>query len=214
MIFAHTNLASFELCPKQFQHKYVLKDLPKEAPSPALLEGRNAHQAFEDRLKNLTPLPKAFASYEPYCLVLEPYKPQPEMSLAMTIDGQPTGFWDKGAWLRGKIDLPLVQEPNAVLLDWKTGKKREDPDELEIFGLLFRANFPLVKQVSGYYIWLKEGKVGQMHDLSSFAEKFEQVRKRTERVEAAIKADFFPPIESWACSFCPVRTCHLNRKRD
>lgn len=215
MIFAHTNLASFELCPRQFEHKYVLKDLPKEAPSPALKEGRDAHQAFEARLGKKTPLPEAFATYEPFCLSAEAYPaPQVELSLAMSKTGQPTGFWQSDAWLRGKIDLALVKEPSAVLLDWKTGKRREDPDELEIFGLLFTVNFPLVKHVAGCYIWLKENRVGEIYDLTPSEESFVRLKARTERVEAAIAARFFPPIQNALCGWCPVRACQFNPRRD
>lgn len=213
MIFAHTLLSKFELCPRQFQHAYVLKDLPREPPSQALKDGRDAHQAFEHRLKDGTPLPEPWRGFEGYCLSVQGHKPLVELSLGITLSGEPSGFWDEKTWLRGKLDVALPTE-NAVILDWKTGKRREEPDELEIFGLLLKANFPLVKQVKGYYVWLKEGRVGQMHDLSSSEEKLAQLRQRTGRVEAALKAQFFPPIENPLCAWCPVKSCQFNKRRD
>jgi hypothetical protein len=149
------------------------------------------------------------------------HRPLVEVSLAIKADGTPCNFWSDDAWFRGKVDVaalypaPGVGEPAvAVILDWKTGKKREEPDELEIFGLLIKAAYPLVKQVNGYYIWLKEGKVGALHLLSETEAKLAQLRRRTGQVEAAVKADFFPPIQGPLCGWCPVKTCGFNKRRD
>ncbi len=221
MIYAHTMLSKYELCPKQFQHLYVLKDLPKEPPSQALKDGRDAHQAFEARLKNGTALPEPWKGFEPYCVTLTGHRPLVEVSLAIKADGSPTNFWDDSAWFRGKVDVATLQpKPGegdpiaAVILDWKTGKKREEPDELEIFGLLIKAAYPLVKQVNGYYIWLKEGKVGALHLLSETEAKLAQLKERTERIEKSVQTDFFPPIQGPLCGWCPVKKCRFNTRRD
>lgn len=222
MIFAHTLLSKFELCPRQFEHLYILKDLPKEPPSQALKDGRDAHLAFETRLKNGTPLPDAWKGLEGYCASLQGWRPLIEVSLGITQAGEPSGFWDDRTWFRGKLDVAVLHPlpgdmgnpVSGVILDWKTGKRREDPDELEIFGLLLKANFPLVKQVKGYYIWLKEGRVGQMFDLGQTEEKLAQLRQRTERIELAFKANFFPPVENPLCGWCPVKSCQFNKRRD
>jgi len=212
LIYSFTPLSKYENCPKQFHHMYVLKDLPREAPSGAMKEGIDAHAAFEKRLKDKTPLPEAFAKYEPWCLALDPFKPSVELALGMTKDGEASGFWNEETWLRGKIDVVFVASAAAFLTDWKTGKRRENVDELEIFGLLLHANHPELKQIIGSYVWLKENKMGPSHNLSKTGAKYEEMHQRAERVEASLKADFFPPIEGPLCGWCPVKSCQFNRR--
>jgi hypothetical protein len=67
------------------------------------------------------------------------------------------------------IDAHIIKDDTAAVFDWKTGEEREDPFELEIFGLLLKVHHPELKTVKGHYVWLRNLKLGEEHDLSDFA---------------------------------------------
>ena len=57
--------------------------------------------------------------------------------LGITEAGDACDFFAKDVWLRGKIDAIVIRQPMAAIFDWKTGKKREDPGELELHAMIF-----------------------------------------------------------------------------
>ena len=62
----------------------------------------------------------------------------------MTSKGAPVGFWDGATWGCAASSMPRLFSgaTSALLLDWKTGKPREDPYELEVQALLLQAPAP------------------------------------------------------------------------
>ena len=209
LVHSFTALTTFERCPKQFGHRYILKDLPREEPSPAMAEGNEVHDALEKRIKG-SPLPEKRQSLERYARVFDGAPVEAEMKVAVTRAGNATGFFADDAWFRGKIDVVVILPPRAFITDWKTGKKREDPDELEIFAVLLQAARPEVHEITGRYVWLKGGDVGKSHVLTDTATKWQQLKERTAQVERAVETRFFPPREHALCGWCPVKDCQFN----
>src|SRR5216684_1902995 len=81
--------------------------------------------------------------------------------------GKPTGFFDKDVWLRCKIDVTMLNGTAVFLSDFKTGNsKYEDPFELEIQALTLKAAIPAITKIAGHFAWLKENRIGAVHDLS------------------------------------------------
>lgn len=213
MIFSYTLLRDFENCPKQAFHKHVAKDLPKELASPEMRFGIDVHTAFEHRLGG-KPFEERFQHFETYALSLATRPVMAEAKLGVTRAGEACGFFDKNCYFRGKVDAAVVDNESAFLVDWKTGKKREDPDELEIFGVLLQAMLPRVTKLTGRYVWLKSGEVGKEFNLSNTWEKWGEIQARCDQVETALGASFFPPRESGLCSYCPVKSCQFWRPRN
>lgn len=211
-VHAFTSLTVFERCPKQFAHKYVWKDLPKEQPSAAMEHGNNVHTALENRIKG-KPLAQEYRQLERYALVFDGSPVKAEPKLGMTREGSWCDFWDTAVWFRGKVDVVVSLPPRGFITDWKTGKKYEDPDELEINALLLQAKYPELSIFKGRYVWLKTDEVGKEFDLSDTTSKGLSLKERTARVETAIAANFFPPVENPLCGWCPVTACAFNPKR-
>jgi RecB family exonuclease len=48
--------------------------------------------------------------------------------MALTLDRQPCGFYDKNRWVRGIADLLIINGEDAAVIDYKTGsEKYPDP---------------------------------------------------------------------------------------
>lgn len=213
MIYSYSFFSAFDQCPRKAQHKFVLRDVPKEE-SPALEHGRRVHEALEKRLNgNETPLPDDLQFYEPFAQALEPHNPHVEIGLGITAQGKGTSFWSPNAFLRGKVDVAITHDERCAILDWKTGKVREDPLELEIFSLLIKCNNSDLSSFKGRYVWLKEMKIGKPYVLSP-TRAWDYVKRRDEQVQALERRGGEWPANSGPlCPWCPVKTCEHWRER-
>lgn len=224
-IASYSFLNTWATCAHQAARKYIIKDLPKEPESPEMKWGNEVHKAMELRLKhgnvsNGYQFPPSMAAYEPFAAALDGRGVKPEQMLGITSGGNPVGFWDGSTWLRGKLDAPVVSGTTALLLDWKTGKSREDPYELEIGALLLQARHPEIKTIIGRYVWLKENRLGETHDCSDTQRTFNFVHDIMDEVAHAIAMEKFDKTPGPLCGvskegrpFCPVLDCQHNRGR-
>lgn len=216
-ILSFTMLADAENCPHKFYRKHVARDLPYEKPTPALATGRAAHTAMEARIKKGVALDPEWRSAEPYCAILDKLpdtvRVEAEYKIAMKIDGAPCA-WDAGdAWLRTKADLAVWTRDGGWLVDWKTGKVREQPFELEVQGLLMQANHGDTTTWEGEYFWFQEKRGGNRYTLKP-ADTFQRVG----RIYGEMKQCFdfsdppyaFPKHQNPLCGWCPVRDCEYN----
>jgi hypothetical protein len=203
VILSYTLLNTWAICPHQAARRYIIKDIPFES-TLAMEEGRRAHEEIAKFIEG-GPTP------EPYTNLVRPLvgKCKPERKLA--IEGnelKPVSFYDRDAWLRGVIDAHVIHKDVAVIFDWKTGKEREDPFELEVFGLLLRAHHPELRKIYGYYVWLRTNKIGEMHDVSDYARTWAKVVNFSAEIE---KGDY-KKTPGPLCAWCPVLDCEHNRR--
>lgn len=213
LVASYTMLRNYENCPRKAHHIHVLKDLPKE-DSEAMRWGIAVHKAMEQRINHGTALPKEMEAFEPIVAPVAPgARGTAELDLGIKEDGSPCGFFDKGVWLRGKLDVVLQAHDRALLLDWKTGKPREEPEELRIQGVLLKAHFPEVRTIKGRYVWLAEKRLGKEHDVSDTAETLESIRRQCSEIVRSHEMKHWPPKQNPLCGWCPVSSCEFNRRK-
>ncbi len=128
--WSYSRLKSFEDCPKKFYHLNIARDV-KEQPSEAMTAGANDHKHLESRIREGKPLPSHLASMEPVCAAFGAARERgmellTEQQWAFTRDFQPTDWFSKSVWVRVILDVAAVSKKNALVADWKTG--RRDPD--------------------------------------------------------------------------------------
>jgi PD-(D/E)XK nuclease superfamily len=203
MSLSYTLLNTWAICPHQAARRYIIKDLPFEE-TLAMVEGKVAHEAIAKFIAG-GPEPEKYAD------LVRPLagKCKPERKLAIEGDSlKPVSWYDKEAWLRGVIDAHVIEGTTAVIFDWKTGKEREDPFELEIFGFLLRAHHPELRKIIGHYVWLRDNKVGEAHDVSDYARTWAKVMNFYTEIE---KGDY-KKTPGPLCKWCPVLDCAHNKR--
>lgn len=210
-VWSATNLRDADNCLRAFEHKHILKDIPFEE-TVATRWGSKVHTAMEARLRAGLPLPEGMETYEQFIPPKTGLRGLIEFKMGMKADGSACGFFDEGVWGRGKMDFGLINADakTAAIVDWKTGKVREDPDELEIFAVLLKAKYPDLETITGWYVWLKETRMGKVHDLSDTNGKLANIKFRVEKIHHAMQMQAFEPRQSGLCGFCPVRTCEYR----
>lgn len=213
LIGSHTFLSDYENCPRKAHRRHVVRDLPY-VPSPQMLWGNVVHEAAEGRLTSGRPWPDDCAHLEPIALaILAAGRVYGEQKVAVTSQWRPCSFYDPDVYLRGKVDVVIeVNKWQALILDWKTGKERENPDELELHAALLWAREPHFQEIKGHYIWVNDQRLGHRHDLSAFAKTQLRVNRMMTHAQHAQRTDFWPPRENPLCRWCDVKDCEFNKQ--
>jgi len=211
--WSYSHLDKFETCPKQFYHVKVAKDIV-EPPTMHTDWGHTVHSAVEARVRDGTPLPDGMTQWESIVgqIAALPGEMHAEVKLAVDSAFQPAD-WDT-AWSRGIIDLMILTETQAAVIDWKTGKYKPS-EQIALYVAYVFAHFPQVMEVSGMYVWLKERKLSiSKYKRSDVAAIWQDMLPRIARLEGAYEQDKWPPKPSGLCNgWCPVRSCQYWREK-
>jgi hypothetical protein len=138
------------------------------------------------------------------------------MKLGITALGASCDFFDENCYCRGTLDCVVTHKlkiDTALLFDWKTGKRREDPAELLIHGLLLKCNYPRLQNIYGHYVWLSENSLGPSHDLSDTERTFFGVNQEVDKIGHQMAMGFMPPKQGPLCAWCKVKSCEYNPGR-
>lgn len=209
---SYTALKMYETCPKRYYHQRVTKEV-KDEPGTATVYGERVHKQLEDYLKGTADLPAETAALQPLCDTVKENTQGGGMLLieqeyTLTSDLKPTSWFAPDAWLRFKLDV-LAIRPNgrAIVIDWKTGKRRPDFDQLEMFALAVFSFWPSADRVSSMFVWTKENATDkETYKREHLDDMWTRLLTRIHRVEKSLETDVWPAKPSGLCKFCPCRT--------
>ena len=205
--WSYSALTAFETCPKRYQLTRVTKEVI-EKPNAAATWGNKVHTQLENYAKNKARLPEDLSKYEKYVDKIFTYdgKRIVEERMAINQSFRPTKWMAKDVWCRGIVDIGVVGGEKAYLLDWKTGKRKPDSDQLKLFAALAFAHYPWVEEVVTGFIWLKEDKFDkEKFTRKQITEIWNEFLPRTSRLARAFEEDKWVAKPSGLCkNWCPV----------
>jgi CRISPR/Cas system-associated exonuclease Cas4 (RecB family) len=214
--WSYSALKEYLNCPRQYHEIKVLKNYVKEE-TDNMRYGKEVHKALEDYVKEGKSLVKNYKRFQPMLdtlLDIEGVK-YPEHELALTFDRSPCDFNSKDRWVRGIIDLLIVDGDTAYIVDYKTGSnKYPDPKQLKLMALLTFTHFPEVKKI-------KAGLLFVMHD-SFMPEEYNRdgIDKLwlyflgdLKRLELSFDNDLWIANPTGLCGWCPVKKCEFHKER-
>lgn len=224
MIFSYTFLNTYhDICPRRAYEIYIAKSIPY-TDTPATIEGKALHKAIERRMLHGAPLPPELATIEPICASFtgRGLKLAVEMKLGATKDWRPTDFFEKKApdkiyddtpRLRGVPDLnayTTALQADAIIVDWKTGKPRDNYLQHSINAALVFAHYGRVQRITALNVYTRTGEIGERHSFGrgTLAQQHAHLARLMDEVE---QAETFPERRSPLCQWCPVRACQHNR---
>ena len=205
LIWSYSFLSTFERCARQAQARYITKELPY-SESPEMAYGNKVHQFMEDRIKGaIREVPTEFAYLEKYIKKVQELSSLAfaEYQIGVRRDWSSTEFFARDCWGRGKLDFCAIDGNFAIIFDWKTGKVREDPYELEIQSLLLKCKHPYLEEIKGCYVWFKQDKFGQLYDLSST----DQTKKHVKEIMRQVSLENWRASKNPLCPWCQVEQC-------
>lgn len=215
--WSYSSLSAFETCPKRFFLTRISKQIT-EPQTAATMWGNQVHSALEHAVAGTTPLGANFKQYAPLVARIRaaPGKKHVEQRFGVTKGFRPTEFFGKDAWFRGVIDVTVVNEKTAVVMDYKSGKVKSDGDQLKLFAGAAFALYPWVETVKTSYLWLAhDTSTSQAFTREELPSIWQEFAPRVERMEAALESDKWMPRPSGLCkSWCPVgkRLCDFCGK--
>lgn len=217
LAMSHTALDTFQTCPRQYQAKYVTKEV-KFMETDATRYGNRMHTAFENRLKEGLPLSDEFKDLEPMALKILDMKGtlMVERPLAVREDMSPTTFFASDVALRGKGDALVFRDDTGMLyvFDWKTGKPKVEKQQLEIMGIIAFYNIPNVKRIKVAFVYTKTGTIDTAeYTAAQIPEMLAGINYEISRVKKAHETGIFLPTPNGLCkAWCQVESCPFYKK--
>ena len=213
---SYSSIKLYENCPLRYYRQRILKDVVDEG-GEASKHGERIHAFLENRLKTDQLLPQEVAHYEPLCSMVERLarggQLEIEKELVLTENLTPTGWWDSDAWLRSKLDVLVINGNDAIVMDWKTGKRKADFFQMQMFAAQVFKHYPEVVRVKTILVWLKTLEQDtETYNRININEVWAEIMKRIQRIHSSVEHDNWPAKPSGLCRYCPCRhNCDFAR---
>lgn len=203
----------YENCPKKFYHIRIGKDA-QDSESEAGKEGKRIHDVLHRRVRDNTPLPLDLAYMEPIVKSLTNVKGKiyTEIKLAVNRNYKATGWFSDDVYWRSVLDFAVINGELGLVVDYKTGKMREDYEQLMTQGAALFALDPKLQQVKTTYFWTGNKKITKplVMQREDVINVWNDLKERTEEIEEAIRRENFPAQPNPLCRYCPVTQCPHN----
>ena len=210
--WSFSRLESFVNCPKQFASKTVYKT-HKDEESDESLWGHRVHKHFEEFVGDGVALPKELDEHEEFLLKLIalPGAKGVEEKIALGTDQLPCEYFADNVWYRGVIDFKVVSDTQALLIDYKTGKKHSKFKQLKTFALHTFMAEPAVHTVRAEYYWTKDRtKTGETYTRDQIGALWAEFLPDLAQYRDAYLTELWQPRPSGLCNgWCPVTDCEF-----
>ncbi len=214
--WSFSSLKDFITCPRQYYHTKVAKDFTKKA-TQQMLYGTEVHKACEDYVRDGTPLLKNYERFKSQLDALLEIRGTKycEHEMALTQDREPCAFDSDTRWVRGIVDLLIVDGADAYIVDYKTGSNRyPDPKQLKLMALMTYAHFPEVQSIKAGLLFVMHNTfVTEEYDRKDINKLWQNFLPELNRLQVAYENNIWFPKAGPLCGWCPVSSCNFYRER-
>jgi PD-(D/E)XK nuclease superfamily len=204
-----SRLQLYERCPLAFKCKHILK-LP-DPGSPAMQRGTDIHSAAENyirgRLKAIPPELKLVA--KDLSTLRDEYKKgqvKLELELGFNRSWNAVAWMAKDVWLRVKMDVMWLKRKVLHVIDWKTGRLKDNgeySDQLEIYAVAGLALLPEIREVRSHLKFTDHGKTVSLPAGNRNRDDFLPVTRRWEkRAAKLLNEERWQPKQNHGCKWC------------
>ena len=210
--WSFSRLNNYETCPKKFWHTSVKKDI-REPEGEAMRYGKLVHKALEKRVGKGIALPLNLQHLEKYAKQLADSTGEKLTEQQLAIDNMfaPSDWFSKNTWCRAILDLAIIKGTHAVVIDYKTGKIKDDFTQLKLAGIMLMLHKPEIQTVELCYLWTKDKKLTRDEShltRDDIKTVISDLMPRIKKYEAAHRTESFPARPNYLCKkYCPVSTC-------
>lgn len=216
-----TALEGFENCPKQYYETRVLKDKYPFIETDEMRWGKVVHKQFENHVLYRSPLTADLAMHQQFldAFLGQPGTAQAEQRIALDTNFRPCAYFDKSVevWWRGQVDASKrdLARGYSHLVDWKTGKVKNNYDQLKLFAIHEFIAHPEINTVKIEYYWTQiKGSNGETYTRDQLPELIRYFVPRLHRFADAFLEGVFNPKQSGLCAgWCPVTDCEYWRPK-
>jgi hypothetical protein len=214
--WSFSSLKDFINCPKQYYHTKVAKDFVKKT-TDNMLYGTAVHKACEDYVRDGTPLAKNYERFKRQLDALLEIKGTKycEHEMALTREREPCAFDSDTRWVRGIVDLLIVDDEDAFIVDYKTGSNRyPDPKQLKLMALMTYAHFPKVERIKAGLLFVMHNTfVTEEYARSDINKLWSNFLPTLDQLQVSYENDMWFAKPSGLCGWCPVNSCKFYREK-
>jgi CRISPR/Cas system-associated exonuclease Cas4 (RecB family) len=212
--WSYSSLKQYQNCPKQYYEIKVAQNY-EIILSEKMIYGTEVHKALEDYVKDGKELAVNYLRFKNSVdsLIAIPGVKYPEYEMALYEDKTVCNFADSNRWVRGIVDLLIVDGDYAFIVDYKTGSnKYPDPKQLRLMSLMTFAHFPEVNKIkAGLLFVMHNSFITEEYERKDIDKSWEKFKGPLTRLEMSYKEDSWPPNPTPLCKYCPVKSCDFNR---
>lgn len=212
--WSYSSLKQYQNCPKQYYEIKVAQNYDI-IPSEAMKYGTEVHKALEDYVRDGKELALNYLRFKGMVDALKdiPGTKYPEYEMALNKDRTVCAFSDPKRWVRGIVDLLIVDGDYAFIVDYKTGSnKYPDPKQLRLMALMTFAHFPEVNKIKAGLLFVMHGSfITEEYERKDIDKSWEKFYGALERLDNSYDTNVWPPNPTPLCKYCPVRSCDFNR---
>lgn len=202
---SYSSISNFLQCPKKFEQVNLLKAV-KDVGSEATRHGNLVHEQIERAIKgeNVIPLQRPLDSL---IETLQAIGAEVEKPVAVTKSWEPCEFTDPRAVLRGRIDALVASASRVAVIDWKTGKRRDNTLQATVYTAMVAPLYP-GRPIQAVFDYLDKGRDPPILILPRDAKNHVG-----DILNSIWGTKNFIPRPSGLCGWCPVNTCQYWRGR-
>lgn len=214
MTISPSKLSTYETCPRQYEAKYITKEVRFQSNAHADF-GNAVHKNIEDYLlgkgelaQRLIPMKEIFDKHAPKLIATE-------RKMGMTVNGKPAPMYGNGSWINCITDAAYQSEDKShiLIIDWKTGKNREADIQADMNKIIVAAHHPEAKKIDTAFVHLFHGGIIHQEYVPGVT-KLPQIYGKIMRLERATRERQFEPTPNGLCkAWCDVLSCPHNGKR-
>ena len=212
--WSYSSIKTFDQCPKKYFHLKVVKDV-KDIPGEAADYGTAVHEAAELFIKDGTPIPEKFAYMRPIVEPLAEKRGEKHTELRLGVRKtdtgyEPTTFFAKDVWWRGIVDLLIVDNRTAYMVDYKTGKsaKYADMKQLDLMAGAIFVHFPEVQKIKSALAFVVSNEFPKkVHVREKLARYLSVFDDQLDQLETAMDNGIWNAKTGPLCGWCPVKSC-------
>lgn len=209
MPLSYSRLSCFETCQQQFDYLYVTKCV-KDPGNVHTEYGIRVHESLETyaKTKDAAQLTVETVKYGPVvdAILRKQGAKYFEHQMAINGDMQPCDWFAQDVWVRSIADVLLVDGRKAYCLDWKTGKVKDNPTQMQLFACMVMLHFPEVDEVKTSFIWLAHDKTTEVtYSRAQFPLLWEGLSKRFAALQDTVDLGVFKAKPSRLCNWCAAK---------
>lgn len=216
--WSYSKLKNFESCPRKY--KSVDVDKLHVESTQELTRGEQLHEAMYERVAHGTKLPPQFSYMERWArkltTTIDPAEEiHCELKLALDANHNPSAFMGKTVWCRSRIDYLKIVPRQAHIVDYKTGRPRQDDTQLALSAAMVFCHYPEINQIRTEFIWTEYSDTDhRIFDRKELPNIWLELLPRVSKLKEAHDHDQYPATPNGLCyKYCPVSSCTHWGKR-
>ena len=214
MGLSYSRLSTFEQCESKFDYLYVTKSV-QDMGGEASAYGNRVHEVLElygkGELNKEELTLEGKQTLKRWGSLVDTIRSKDgdkyfEYQMAVDESCNPCDWFDPSVYIRSIADVLVVDGKRAYCLDYKTGKVKDNPTQLQLFAAMVFFHFPEVEEVKTSFIWLKFDQTTEaVYRRAYLKDLWNGLKPRFEKVHETIELGVFESKPSGLCPWCPAK---------